>query len=98
MWNPFALPISRSIVEEVVSRETCVPVKFVNPAVKTVRAALGDERYLRAGGTALRGIWVCGSDAKFLNRIRRHAEHARKRLILVVYKIGYDVEASLLFV
>ena len=59
--------------------------------MKVVRAALGDETYLRSGGSAGIRIRVAGGDAEFLNRIERCAQRSLKRvagqLIIVIQAV-----------
>ena len=51
-----------------------VAVIFVERAVETVGAALGDESDLSAGRTAAIGVVVGGGDAEFLDRVRERRE------------------------
>ena len=64
------------VIEEVVGGRNSVAMELVERAVEIVRAGLGNQRNLRAGGATLIGVRVRRNDAKLLQRIGRGAQDA----------------------
>src|SRR5262249_764385 len=68
---------SIAIVKEIIRGEYSVAMRFERRTVPFVCSTLGDQRDLRAGGSALVGVRIRRRDAKFLDGFRIQSQYRR---------------------
>src|SRR2546430_10738825 len=76
-WRPIinTILLFSALHAEIVCAGVRVAMIFVGRAVEIVRSALGDQRDLATGSTALVSIVICGRNAKLLYRVQCHGKN-----------------------